>query len=58
MFFFATIDKCFISLAIFLLLVKTIPPLPAVIILLPLKLKQPTLPNVPQCLFLYLDPKD
>ena len=38
---------------IFLLFVKIAPPPPVVIVLFPLKLKQPTSEKVPKCLFLY-----
>ena len=40
---------CFALLAIFLSLVRIIPPPPVEIILLPLKLKTPVKPNVPAC---------
>ena len=54
----AWVDRCFALLARSSLSVTIIPPPPDVIILFPLKLKQPNSPNVPECLPSKLEPRD
>ena len=55
---FACCDKNLIFFAIDFWFVTTTPPLAVVIILFPLKLKQPTFPKEPSCLSLNFAPKD